>query len=183
MASKTGGKKASTKGKAKEAEAKVEETKAPEVAEANSNKKSNNLFLDRVNQKFIFDRGTGKDGKPYMAVSFACPSEDNPKRLGTILVKAGQVLPTTKKTKEGETVPVEGYNNVLLGTKGQHYTVSFNEKAADGKTFLQEKMTAEEIKKSFDDNKAAYKAAQKEAKAAEKGAEKANDGADGPDVV
>jgi len=170
------GKKGGKTAPKKEAEKKAPEAQATETTA----KKSNNLFLDRVNTKFIFDRGTGKDGKNYQAVSFACPSEKDPKRLGTILVKEGQVLDSTKKGKDGQTMPLEGYKNILLGTKGQHYTVSFNEKDAKG-NFVTAKMTAEEIKKSFDDAKAAYKTSQKEAKAAEKGAEKGAE-QDAPEV-
>lgn len=161
----------------KAAPKKEAEKKAPEAtAEEKTAKKSNNLFLDRVNNKFVFDRGTGKDGKDYKAVSFSM--NDGTQKLGTILVKAGQVIDSTKKTKDGQEVKIDGYSNVLLGTKGQHYTVSFNEKDADG-NYKTAKMTAEEIKTCFDGAKAAYKESQKEAKAAEKAAEAA---AEGPEV-
>lgn len=179
MAGKKGGK---TAAKAKVEEKKVE-AQAVEATEATAaegaKKKSNNLFIDRVSNKFIHERDNAKDGKKYFAVSYNMGDG----QYGSFLVKPGQVIPTTKNVKDAEgnvkQVPVEGYSNVLLGTKGQHYEVSINDK---DKNFPKASLTAEQIKTAYDSSKQAYKDAKAAEKAATKDAKAADKTAEAGDV-
>lgn len=179
-----GGKKGGkTAAKAKAEENKQVEAQAVETTEAaaaeGGKKKSNNLFIDRVSNKFIHERDNAKDGKKYFAVSYNMGDG----QYGSFLVKPGQVIPTTKKVKDAEgntkDVPVEGYSNILLGTKGQHYEVSINDK---DKNFPKASLTAEQIKTAYDSSKQAYKDAKAAEKAASKDAKAADKTAEAGDV-
>ena len=123
--------------------------------------KSNKVFMNNISDKMIRD-AKGKDGKDYKSVSFIYGKDAEGKDImGSVLVKPGQVLNSTKAGKEGARVDNPGFRNVLLGTEGQHYTVSLNQKDENGE-YISAKMTTTEIRQANEDARKAYKAAQKQ---------------------
>lgn len=126
----------------------------------------NNLFIDRHRSTLIHDL-EGKDGKTYKQVNYPMSKTDDGQVVwGKFLVQPGQVLESTKTDKDGNKTTIPGFNNILLGTKGQHYQVSFNAGTADNPDYQTKEVTCADIKAACDNAKKAYYA-EKNAKTTE----------------
>lgn len=169
---KNGGKKA----------AQQETNQAQEAAAEEESKTAQKVFMNNISDKMIRD-AKGKDGKDYKSVSFVYgKDEDGKDIMGSVLVKPGQILDSTKAGKGDTRVDNPGFKNVLLGTEGQHYNVSLNQKDADG-NYMNAKMTTVEIKQANEEARKAYKEAQKQKDANAKAADAADLVAEGAEAT
>lgn len=138
------------------------ETNTPAVEADAQEKKSgkNNLFIDRHRSTLIHDLTSEKNGKEYKQINFPMGKTDaGETQWGKFLVSPGQVLESTKTDKDGNKTVIPGFNNILLGTKGQHYEVSYNSGTKENPVYEKKSMTCEDIKSACDSAKQGYYAA------------------------
>ena len=163
MAKKTGGKVA-TKENEKVTDVQMEENEVKEQ------KKSDTVYLNNVSSKMIHEV-VDKNGKSWRAVNFSA-MVDGKQEMCSVLVRPGQVLESTKFGKDGEKVPNDGFNNVLLGSPTQNLNVKIKDKLPNGEYDDKSiQLTTVAVKEGFEAARAAYKAKKKEEQQARDGVE------------
>lgn len=120
----------------------------------------NGLFLNYVSEKMLRERTRESDGAKFFSVGFAVPETVSVGGKANFTVNVKQVYTATKK----DGTVKDGFKNVLLGQAESKHKVSV--KGADG-AWTETEMTSAEILKYYEDDRAAYRAAQKAANTAE----------------
>lgn len=119
----------------------------------------NSIFINRVSEKLVH---LSKDGSFY---NLSVPYEQSKDGFLHFTLRLGQVLNATKKA-DGSVI--EGWKNILLGNAETVRKCSYCTKLPKGKRkgeYADVELTNAQIAELFEQNRAAYKAAQKAQKA------------------
>lgn len=124
--------------------------------------KQNTVFINRVSEKLVHP-AQAKDGSSFYNLSI--PYEKSKDGFLHVTLRTGQVLNATKKADNSV---IEGWKNILLGNPDTTRRCSYCTKLPKGKRkgeYDEVELTNTELAALFEENRAAYKAAQKAQKA------------------